>query len=772
MDTQNQIGRVLALPENTALISQMAQAAKDRGPCKLAEEVCDHFGFFNAKGERQLSTCVSALRGLERRGKIEMPAAIRPGRGQRKPLRLGDPVPAPRKLPTSVGRMRQLELERVDTPEQRATWNELIIREHPYGDRPLVGTQIRYLIRSEHGYLGALGFSAAALALADRDAWIGWNSDTRTQYLNRVLGLSRLLIRDGLQCKNLASKVLSMACGRIEKDFKERYNFGIYMLESFVDPNQHDGASYRAANWTRIGQTRGRGRQDRYTERKETRKDIYVYVLHPRFRELMDCSIEVQPQGIAEGLEGDGWARQEFQEAVLGDVRRNERLVEMVQGKGRQPNASWLEIAEGNRHRAKAFYRLIDVKDPEAMKLSDMLQGHIRNTHRRMANERVILCPQDSTDLNYAELLACEGLGFIGKSAGQNVTQGLRLHSTLAMTDKGIPLGVLGAECEARKELPEDEKGRNFRTVPIEQKESVRWLNSVERCIDASQFMKEAMIVNIADREGDIFDVLARAAHAPRVHMLVRALHDRRTESSATLFESVRESPLQGELSVEVPRQSARRARKGQPARESSAARDVKVEVRFQSCSIYPPQDGVNAGRNPVSAWILHLKECSPPSGQEPLEWYLITTLPINSIKDAQRIIGWYCLRWRIEEWHRILKSCCEIETHAHRYAHRLKRVIAIDLVVAYRIMVLTLLGRECPELPAEELFSKTEIKVLKSWSKKKGYAYRLSSIGEVYLALARLGGHRPNSTDPPGPMVLKRAYTKLRLLCEGHQLE
>ena len=126
--------------------------------------------------------------------------------------------------------------------------------------------------------------------------------------------------------------------------------------------------------------------------------------------------------------------------------------------------------------------------------------------------------------------------------------------------------------------------------------------------------------------------------------------------------------------------------------------------------------------------WVVHVVETSPPADAEPIEWFLLTTREISTVEQAQECLRWYCLRWRIEDWHRVLKSGCRIEALQHKTAERLKRAIAINLVIAWRIMLMTLLGRECPQLPAEVLFSDLEIEVLQAYSKKTASPSPLNS--------------------------------------------
>ncbi len=177
-----------------------------------------------------------------------------------RPRRLGQPVPEPQAVPPAAGAVAGLKLTLVTSPQQRRTWNELVASEHPQGAVLHVGAQVRYLIESEHGLLGALGFAAAALAVAARDEWIGWDAQLRRKRLHRVLGLSRFLIRPSVRCHLLASKVLGMVRRRLPEDFLQRYGYRPALLETYCDPQQHAGTCFRAANWTCVGQTGGRGR--------------------------------------------------------------------------------------------------------------------------------------------------------------------------------------------------------------------------------------------------------------------------------------------------------------------------------------------------------------------------------------------------------------------------------------------------------------------------------------------------------------------------------
>jgi hypothetical protein len=142
------------------------------------------------------------------------------------------------------------------------------------------------------------------------------------------------------------------------------------------------------------------------------------------------------------------------------------------------------------------------------------------------------------------------------------------------------------------------------------------------------------------------------------------------------------------------------------------------MAVRFMRVQLCPAH--YHADKAPIDIWVIHAREENPPPNTEAVEWFLLTTIDLGSPEDAEQCLRWYCLRWRIEDWHRVLKSGCRIEDIAHETAGRVRRAIAVNLVIAWRIMLMTLLGRETPNLPAEVLFSDVELQTLRAYAKKK----------------------------------------------------
>jgi hypothetical protein len=718
MDIQTQVKRTLS--QALARVQELLERTPFRHRTAVAEAVCATFGFTDARGAPQRGTCLKALRDLEAAGALTLPPPVRRS-GPKTPRRLGAPVPVPTAVPAAVGAVQGLRLELVTTATELRLWNELMAREHPRGAGPLVGRQVRYLIGSAYGWLGGLGFGAAALQLAPRDGWIGWSVPQRRQHLHRVVGLSRFLIRPSVRCQNLASRVLRLALARLPGDFAQRYGYRPWLVETFVDVAQVAGTCFRAANWTRVGQTRGRGRQDRARAAAETVKDIYVYPLEPDFRVQLGLPADGGrgPRGPAAGLEADTWAVQEFGGARLGDARLSRRLVRSAAAQAAQPGRAFAGVAQGDGAAMKGYYRLIDHPDTAAVTPAAILQPHRDQTLRRMQGQRRVLCVHDGTALDYSGLAQCQGLGVIGTNQTGAKSRGLHLHSTLVLTPEGLPLGVLRADCTAPVPKPAHDTRPTY-AVPIEEKATFGWLQAQRACVAVAAAMPQTQLVSVMDREADFFELFDEQRAHPRVDLLVRAQYDRAlTGEAGHLFATVRQAPMQARVQVQVPRQSARPKRAKQPARPARAARTAALAVRYQAVTLRPPP--YHGDKAPIALWVIHAVEEPPPPGAKAVEWFLLTTLPLATPEEAIQCLRWYCCRWRIEDWHRVLKSGCRVEALTHDTAERLQRAIAIKVVIAWRIMLMTLLGRETPGLPAEVLFSDLELRVLRAYAKKNG---------------------------------------------------
>jgi hypothetical protein len=572
-------------------------------------------------------------------------------------------------------------------------WNQLLAQFHYLGPGPLCGAQLRYLVRCPQGLVAALAFSAAAWQVAGRDQWIGWSLEARRENLHRLVNNSRWLILPSAQVPNLASHVLGQVLQSLPRDWQARYGYTPVLVETFVEQGRFQGTSYRAANWQAIALTQGRGRQDAQHQHDQPRKVLWVYPLQPDFRQVLQqlpptrrlAPLPPKPPPPPPPPPAD-WAEVEFAQAPLGDQRLVQRCCQLGRVFYARPQAP-LPQACGSRANTKAAYRFFD--NPRVT-MSAILQSHYQATGQRVAAEPVVLAAQDTTSLNYSAHPATELLGLIGSELEGPI--GMLVHSTLAFNLAGTPLGLLDVQSWTRD--PEDfGKKHQRKKLPFEAKESVRWLRSLEALERVQVQCPHTQLVSVGDREADIYELFVWATEKPgRPGLLVRAERERLlAEDQASLWPHVACQPVAGELDLQVPR------------RDQHPRRVAHLSVRWAAVELQPP--GLKKNLGPVPMWAILAREEAPPEGREPVEWMLLTSLPVADFAGAQEKLRWYAGRWGIEVFHRVLKSGCQIEQRQLAGADRLEACLAIDMVVAWRIFHLTKLGRETPDVPCTVYF-------------------------------------------------------------------
>lgn len=770
VDAQHQIKRILNADGALERVETLIRADAELHRTGLARRVCEEFGFFDARGRAQIGGCLAALRALEHAGRVRLPRA-RTGGGSCARRGPAPAVAPPSGVPDSAGRVRELSVVVVEDAAQRELWHALMAAEHPRGAGPLVGCQVRYLVGSAHGWLGAAGVAASALQLAARDRWIGWSAAQRRAHLHRVVGLSRFLIRPGFECRNLASHVLGRLLRRLPADFERRYGYAPYLVETFVDA-AHSGASLRAANWRLLGNTAGRGRQDRANAAALGCKRVYVYELAPEWRRRLGvgagAALASDPLAPGEGLETGAWAHNEFAGAPLGDARLSARLVETAALMGENPMASLPAAAKGDRAKIKGYYRFVDQPDEAAATPANILRPHRERTLRRMRAEPTVLCIQDGTDLNFATRPGCEGLGVIGTNQTGAQTLGLHLHSTLAVTPGGLPLGVLNAQFVAPQPKAA-ERGEGHNKTPQERK-SARWIEGFRDCAELARELGPGRVVCVMDREADDFRLFEEQRARPQADLLVRVKGRRRVAGGHSLFDALRAAPVRARAVVAIDRLTTRPKSSKRPARPGRARRCATLALHADTVELAPTSREHRA-KEPMRLHGVLVEEERTPAGAAPIRWLLLTTLAVDTPDECRRIVEYYARRWRIEDWHRILKSGCKVEELANRTATRLARAAAVNVVVAWRLFLLTLLGRDQPELAPEVVFSELEIQVLRAFAAE----HRIGSpdtLAAAVLVLARIGGHihRPRG-PPPGTKVMWRATATLAGMCIGYRL-
>lgn len=254
----------------------------------IADALCDALDWRRPDGRRKDMSARVALLRMERDGLITLPPP-RNGNGNGAIPRHQEPsqLQLPLVVPSTLDALGEVELVVVRTKDGSKRWRELVASYHYLGYTPFAGAQLRYLIESRSQTLGALGFAASAWSCAPRDAHIGWDAPTRKARLHLVVGNARFLILPEVRVPNLASHVLSRVARRLRTDWQDAYGYAPVLLETFVETGRFTGASYKAANWTLVGQTKGRGKLDRTNEHALAVKDIYLYPLHRNYRAIL-----------------------------------------------------------------------------------------------------------------------------------------------------------------------------------------------------------------------------------------------------------------------------------------------------------------------------------------------------------------------------------------------------------------------------------------------------------------------------------------------------
>jgi hypothetical protein len=687
-------------------ITARTEAAEPPSRKEVVQEFCRRTQWRNRKGELCLSSANVCLKRLERQGLVRLPspAPRAPRAAKRKLFDDGKSLPPLPKLPRSVEQIPELCVRLIADQTEHLHWNRLISRLHPLKGAPLVGTQLRYLIWAGTEIVGAFGFGPASFYLSCRDCWIGWDAQALAQNRQRVIGLSRFLIRPELHCANLASRCYRLVLHQVRDDWMERYGVRPVLVETYVDRSTYTGKSLAAANWRRIGQSLGRGRTTASkAARPKSVKDVWVWQWSDQARtELQARTLPaVVPRSIFCHSQ-QRWVEEELDGLDLGHVTLEGRFARMLQDRWAHPDWSFYTSFGGGAG-SKAAYAFIE--NPRAeLQFSNLLAPHHHNTRRRMAAETVVLLAQDTTPLSYNSLVQTQGLGPVGDP--RHPGRGLLLHTLQAFRLDGIPLGCAWAQPWARPALS-DTAQRNQQS--IDQKESGRWVTAFQNAATIAAQMSHTTLLVSGDRESDSMDLYDRSTVAPpNLYFLIRAQHDRGLDSGAKLWDYLSHQPCGGTMQVEIPRNRNR------PARAAT------LELRWAKIQIQPPRVGCKNswGRQPL--WALLASERHPPKGVEPIEWVLLTNWKIDSLKTARRLVRWYGLRWGIECWHQVLKDVCRVESRQMKSAQALARSLALDMIVAWRVLLLCRLGKAHPHLPASLLYAPEELAILEVLKKRQ----------------------------------------------------
>jgi hypothetical protein len=453
----------------------------------------------------------------------------------------------------------------------------------------------------------------------------------------------------------------------------------------------------------------------------------------------------------------DAWVERELVEGEFPDQRLRTRLGTLLGDLGQRIGGT-IPSACQDWAATKAAYRFLS--NPRVDE-GVILAGHVAATTARFAaTSGTVLVLHDTTEFSFRRDTP-EAIGRLSFVKGRHVTHtvcGILLHSSLVLTPGGVPLGLAAVKFWTRKTFKGTNALRgkvNATRIPIERKESVRWLENLTQ--STAQLGDPSRCVHVGDREADIYELFC-AAHEARTHFLVRTCVDRLAgQGGTTISTRMAREPIRGDHEVEV------RDDRGQVA-------TARVHLRFCRMTVHPPV--AKQGRYPaLSLTVIHAHERGTPVGREPIRWKLLTDLPVENLAAAVEKLDWYASRWNIETYHKVLKSGCHAEQAQLRTAERLTNWLAVLCVVGWRVFWLTMTSRVAPAAPPEVAFTPAEIVVLDRIAGRAPPASE-RTVAYYLLAVAKLGGYLARRKDPPpGNRVVWRGLTRLTDLCLGYDL-
>jgi hypothetical protein len=433
--------------------------------------------------------------------------------------------------------------------------------------------------------------------------------------------------------------------------------------------------------------------------------------------------------------EEQDWPHQEMQTANFGDERLRRRAQIVLEKLSRHPEGS-VPSAFQSWAETQAAYRLFSNENVTGERV---LEPHRDATLERMKEFPVVLCVQDTSELDYTRKPQIEGLGPLTYPS----SLGLYIHPTLAITPDRLCLGVVDQHSWARDADQHGGKDRQHRLQrPLEEKESLRWVEGYRRVCDLQTVLPQTRLVYVADRDSDLFELFEQG-HSGEADWLIRASQDRALSDGSHLWEATQEAEVVGTLEFDLP------------ATADRPARHVVQTLRTARLKLRPPYRP-DKRLSPVEVTAILAQEESPPKGVEPIQWLLLTNLPARSRQEAQEKVQWYVCRWQIEVYFRILKSGCKVEELQLQTRDRLEVALAFYMIIAWRVLYLVMLGRTVPDLSCEAVFAAEEWTAIYLVVQKKKPPRRPPALAELLALMARLGGYLARKGDgPPGPKAI-----------------
>ncbi|MBR4742255.1 MAG: IS4 family transposase [Desulfovibrio sp.] len=671
-----------------------------------------------------------------------------------------------------------MTFETVVSKEQKQLFEAVLKEDQEKAPLKIVAPLVRYLVYFHEHLVAAVAYAACAWAFADREKFIGWSQEQKNEELKQVASLSYLHAR--LKCLGLETELIRRSVPMMIQNLEVLGREVPVLLEALALPETEE-SWFKNAGWTCIGSTAGRGRNDRNRTAGFSKKKIFIFALDENFREKLHVEVNPGLQSTFDGLDSEHFVENEFGGCDLGDERRNRTLCTIAKLFLNNPGETVCNMTGKNRNLQNQIYNFLSNnkrgKNRKGCTEENILEQHVKRTQERIKFTKVVGYIQDTTECNYTTKVHCEGLNEIGKSPNGKIMYGIKIHTMLVIDDKGEILGINHVSF-LESELRSEEEKKNPNITPIVERESMKWVDGFNAAAKIAEKYQNALHVCIGDRESDFAFLFCIQYSNPHMHILVRAKHDRNLENKKVkLFDVMKSLDPQAEIDITVPRVTSRtRKIECENNRNNIIFKSRKTKIRLSSKKVTMKiplnvRDFFGIDYNTLNINCVYAYESTVEEGVEPIEWFLLTSLPIETPNDVLFVLKTYRLRWRIEEYFRILKVVYKIEKYSYGNILSLKKLIAIFMILSWRVAILRSCYREHPELPAEIFFSESEISLLKLYAESNGDEFN-GSTKEAIEKIADLGGYTGRSNDlPPGSEILSKGMSRFSYIQLGANL-
>ncbi|MBU1699152.1 MAG: IS4 family transposase [Candidatus Eisenbacteria bacterium] len=462
----------------------------------------------------------------------------------------------------------------------------------------------------------------------------------------------------------------------------------------------------------------------------------------------------------------NSWINKELAGCRFADVRLEKRFKALVNHMSESFGES-IPMACQDWAATKAAYRFFS---NERVSEAEILSGHFQATRDRFrATQGVALVLHDTTEFSFQRKNK-KAIGVVRKTRGGQRKEympkaktvcGMLLHSSLVITTEGLPLGISAVKFWTRKRFKGCnalKKKINPTRVPIEKKESMRWIENIKA---STTLMNEPdRCVHIGDRESDIYELFCTAQNIG-THFLVRTCVNRLAgDGKHTIADEMKKVRVKGTHRIEVQDRKGNRSK-------------AILDIRYRRIQVLPPIGKQN--RYPeIKLTVLYAQERGTPKDREKINWKLITDLPVTSQAEAIEKLQWYASRWKIETFHKILKSGCKAEDSKLRTAERLCRLIAVFCLLSWRIFWMTMINRTAATLPASVVFTTSECQLLDLLVRDcKRHGMTKATLSDYITKVAKLGGYLARANDPPpGNLVMWRGLSRFTDIQLGFDIQ